>query len=123
MSLVGAMTVGTIASGIIIHFQKEVYDAKIDKLQGYAKKLDGHLATLESYKREIPGFWGDETGAQYVHEMEKQIQQIKNTRKSIDELSNLYDRLKEGLSKAQTTVSGKVDDISGILGGLTNLVE
>lgn len=123
MSLIGAMTVGTLASGIIIHFQKEVYDLKIAKLQGYAKKLDGHLSTLESYKKEIPGFWGDETGAKYVQEMEKQIQQIKNTRKSIDELSNLYDTLKEELSKAQSTVSGKVDDISGILGGLTNLVE
>lgn len=123
MSILGAAGTGLMISGIVIKFHKSVYDAKINELKGYAQELDARLATLEGYKNEIPGFWGDATGEKYVRMINDQIKQIRATRQSIDDLSTLYDNLKQALDNAQSTVSNKVDEIAGIVGSLTGLTE
>ena len=121
--VVAGATAGAVVSGIVINFQKSVYDAKIAELQGYASELDGHLATLEGYKNEVPHFWGDATGEEYVAKINEQIQQIRNTRASIEGLSNLYESLKAALTDAQSKVSTKISEISGIIGSLSGLTE
>lgn len=123
MSIIGAAGVGVAISGIIIRFQKYVYDQKIADLQSYVAKLDDHLARLESYKSEIPGFWGDETGKNFMRIIDTQIMQLRNARQSVDNLSKLYDNLKAALDSSQQTVSDKVSEISGIVGALTGLTE
>ena len=123
MSVAGAIGTGLMVSGIVIKFQKSIYDSKINELNGYATELDSRLATLEAYKSEIPGFWGDNTGEKYVQMIDKQIQQIRVTRQSIQDLSTLYDNLKQALDNAQNTVSDKVDELTGIVGALTGLTE
>lgn len=121
MSIIGAVT-GTLAvTGIIIKFQKSVYDKKIAELQGYANQLDGHLTALQGYKNEIPGFWGDNTGDKYVRVIDQQIQQLTVARERVNDLSNLYDNLKAALDNAQNTVSSGVDEVMGIVASLTGL--
>ena len=123
MSVRGAMALGGLAGGYVIKYAKSHYDKKISELQGYAAKLDSHLSTLQSYKSEIPGFWGDTTGEDYVKVIDSQIQQLTVARQRIDDLSNMYDAIKDAMDTAKNTVDEKVDEISAIIGGLTGLSE
>lgn len=123
MSISGAVGVGLAASGIIIKYQKSIYDKKITELKGYANELDGHLTVLEGYKSEVRNFWKDDTGDNYVHIIEEQIQQLKTARQRVDGLSNLYDELKAALDSAKNTVTEKVQDIKGIVAALTGQVD
>lgn len=123
MNVIGAVRVGLKTSGIIIKYQKSIYDKKISELKGYANDLDSHLTTLESYKKELPNFWKDETGNEYVRVIDEQIRQLETARKRVEDLSNLYDELKSALDSAQQTVKEKVDDITGIVGALTGQIE
>lgn len=123
MSIIGAAGVGLAISGIVIKFQKSVYDKKIAELKGYANELDSHLTVLEGYKKEVPNFWNDDTGKEYVRVIDTQIRQLTTARQRVDDLSNLYDELKSALSGAQSTTKQKVDDIAGIVGALTGSTE
>lgn len=123
MSIIGAVGAGVAISGIIIKFQKSVYDKKISELKGYANKLDSHLTTLQGYKQQIINFWKDKTGDEYVRAIDKQIQQLTTARQRVEDLSNLYDELKAALDSAQNTVTEKVNEISSIVGSLTGMTE
>lgn len=123
MSILGAAGTGLMISGIIIKYQKSVYDAKINELKGYAQELDSHLQTLKTYRDEIRRFWDDNTAEKYITLINNQINQINVTRQSIDELSSLYDNLKQVLDNAQSTVSDKVDELGSLVASLTGLTE
>lgn len=121
MSIAGAVGLGVAISGIIIKFQKSVYDEKISVLQGYATELDNHLNILKGYKGAIPGFWNDETGKDFERVIDEQINQLTVARQRVEDLSHLYDNLKSTLDKSRNVVKEKVDEITGIVGALTGL--
>ena len=78
------------ADGLIFHYTKAQYNAKINKLQGLSARLLASYNRLVELRNQVNKFWNDPQAPEYLANLDKQIRAVRVAREQTDrQLSSL----------------------------------
>ncbi|MCD8104834.1 MAG: hypothetical protein LUF35_07525, partial [Lachnospiraceae bacterium] len=54
-------------ANLVLNYSANVYQKKLNALEGYASQLNTHLSSLESLRDRLPDVWDDDQSAEYYN--------------------------------------------------------
>ena len=103
---------------MIINYTQNVYETKINELDGYLTQLKTSMETLENYKSQLPDIWSDDRAKEYTTVLTTEIIAVKNAIERVNGLKILYKNIVDELSGSKIQVSGIVDAAKGAIQSL-----
>lgn len=106
-----------IANGVV-HYSKQQYMDKINRLQSCLTQLNDHRETLEGYKNQLKRIWDDEEAADYIRNIESTVKIVTNQHKNVQSQIEMWQKAIESMEFEVGQRQESLGDISGVLGAL-----
>jgi len=98
-------------ANLVLNYSANVYQKKLNALEGYASQLNTHLSSLESLRDRLPDVWDDDQSAEYYKVISNQILKVKDAMQTVADLKVNYQGVIDDMKKSSSSVDDIISDI------------
>lgn len=93
------------AGDMILKYTASAYEEKINSIENYKTRLEGHLKTLENLRAEVENYFTGEEAAEFWKNLSDQIRVVKEQHENCETLRAKYEDTKGDLDRASTAIN------------------
>ncbi len=105
---------------LMLNYTASFYDKKINQMEQFIQRLEGHLNTLENLRNQLHSqdFYTGDQAEKYYTLVGEQIRAVKNAQENVMRARQTYQEAKDEIAKTKSGLDLGLDDIAGVISAL-----
>ena len=101
-----------------VRYNRQLFQNKINELEGYLQRLKSHIDVLEGYRDQIKAYWKDDLGREYIQLIDSEIIKVKDSQKQIEDRITVFNNTVGEIDSVKEINQGALEDAKSVVNAI-----